>query len=101
MIGQPAVDLARLRADIISYNKAVQSKAAAFTSSHPTVKLQIFDTKPSFDQVVNNYAKYGAKDATCFGASNCLWADDYHASGAIHKLLAQNLVKAVRGIFTF
>ncbi|EGU83178.1 hypothetical protein FOXB_06300 [Fusarium oxysporum f. sp. conglutinans Fo5176] len=101
MIGQPEVDLARLRSDIISYNNAVKTKAASFTSSHPNVKIQIFDTKPSFDQVVNNYAAYGAKDATCFGASNCLWADDYHASGAIHKLLAQNLVKAVKGIFVF
>ncbi|CCT74529.1 related to cellulose-binding GDSL lipase/acylhydrolase [Fusarium fujikuroi] len=99
MIGQPEVDLARLRSDIISYNNAVKAKAASFTSSHPSVKIQIFDTKPSFDQVVNNYAAYGAKDATCFGASNCLWADDYHASGAIHKLLAQNLVKAVKGVF--
>ncbi|KAF5648824.1 cellulose-binding GDSL lipase acylhydrolase [Fusarium sp. NRRL 25303] len=101
MIGQPEVDLARLRSDIISYNNAVKAKAASFTSSHPNVKIQIFDTKPSFDQVVNNYAAYGAKDATCFGASNCLWADDYHASGAIHKLLAQNLVKAVKGVFVF
>jgi hypothetical protein len=101
MIGQPEVDLARLRSDITSYNKAVKSRAAAFTSSHPDVKLVIFDTKPSFDKVIGNYAAYGAKDATCFGSSNCLWADDYHASGAIHKLLAQNLVKAVNGIFTF
>jgi phospholipase/lecithinase/hemolysin len=101
MIGQPEVDLARLRADIVSYNEAVQSKAAAFASSHPDIKLQVFDTNPSFNQVINNYANYGAKDATCFGSSNCLWADDYHASGAIHKLLAQNLVKAVRGTFTF
>ena len=101
MIGQPEVDLARLRSDIISYNKAVKSRAAAFTSSHPDVKIEIFDTKASFDKVIGNYAAYGAKDATCFGSSNCLWADDYHASGAIHKLLAQNLVKAVNGIFTF
>jgi phospholipase/lecithinase/hemolysin len=101
MIGQSEVDLARLRADIISYNKVVQSRAAAFASSHRAVKLQIFDTKPSFDQVIGNYAAYGAKDATCFGSSNCLWADDYHASGAIHKLLAQNLVKALRGTFSF
>ncbi|CAG7562363.1 unnamed protein product [Fusarium equiseti] len=101
MIGQPEIDLARLRSDITSYNKGVKSRAAAFTSSHPGVKLEIFDTKPSFDKVIGNYAAYGAKDATCFGSSNCLWADDYHASGAIHKLLAQNLVKAVNGIFTF
>ncbi|KAF4445340.1 hypothetical protein F53441_10889 [Fusarium austroafricanum] len=101
MIGQSEVDLARLRSDIISYNRAVKAKVSAYTSSHPNVKLQIFDTKPSFDQVVKNYASYGAKDATCFGSSNCLWADDYHASGAIHKLLAQNLVKEVRGLFVF
>lgn len=101
MIGQPPANLAQLRADIISYNKALKAKAAAFSSSHPGVKLQIFDTKPSFDQVINNYASYGAKDATCFGSANCLWADDYHASGAIHKLLAQNFVKAVQGAFVF
>ncbi|KAM0247137.1 hypothetical protein ACHAP5_004216 [Fusarium lateritium] len=101
MIGQPPADLARLRADIISYNKALKNKAAAFASSHPGVKLQIFDTKPSFDQVINNYASYGAKDDTCFGSANCLWADDYHASGAIHKLLAQNFAKAVHGAFIF
>ncbi|KAM0350625.1 hypothetical protein ACHAPU_003111 [Fusarium lateritium] len=101
MIGQPPADLAQLRADIVSYNKALKAKASTFKSSHPRVKLQIFDTKPSFDKVVKNYASYGAKDATCFGSTNCLWADDYHASGAIHKLLAQGLVKSVRSTFTF
>ncbi|RGP67016.1 hypothetical protein FLONG3_8674 [Fusarium longipes] len=101
MIGQPEVDLARLRADIVSYNEAVKARAAAFISSHPAIELRIFDTKPSFDQVVSQYAAYGAKDATCFGSSDCIWADDYHASGAIHKLLAQNLVKALRGTFDF
>ncbi|KAF4964607.1 hypothetical protein FSARC_7513 [Fusarium sarcochroum] len=101
MIGQPEADLDRLRADIISYNKAVKAHVATFTSSNPGIEIQIFDTEPSFDEVIQNYAAYGAKDATCFGPSDCLWADDYHASGAIHKLLAQNFVEAVRDIFIF
>ncbi|WYZ44596.1 hypothetical protein EsH8_VII_001032 [Colletotrichum jinshuiense] len=101
MIGQAETDLARLRSDITSYNKALESRLATFKSSNSGVKGLVFDTKPSFDTVVKNFAQYGAKDATCYGSSNCLWADNYHAGLAIHKLLAQNMVKGVAGNFVF
>ncbi|GKT42910.1 acetylesterase [Colletotrichum spaethianum] len=101
MIGQSETDLARLRSDITSYNQALEDRLATFKSSNSGVKGLVFDTKPSFDTVVENFAKYGAKDATCYGSSDCLWADNYHAGLAIHKLLAENLVKDVAENFVF
>ncbi|KAF4978167.1 hypothetical protein FZEAL_5412 [Fusarium zealandicum] len=101
MSGQPATDLNRLRSDITAYNKALSTRVATFLSSNPKVKAIVFDTKPSFDTVVKDFAKYGAKDATCYGSSDCLWTDNYHAGGAIHKLVAQNLVKKLGGNFKF
>ncbi|KAK1983954.1 GDSL-like Lipase/Acylhydrolase [Colletotrichum cereale] len=101
MIGQPETDLARLRLDIASYNQALKDRLTAFKSSNSGIKGLVFDVKPSFDLVVKNFAKYGARDATCYGSSNCLWADNYHAGLAIHKLLAENLVKGVAGNFVF
>ncbi|KAK1971064.1 GDSL-like Lipase/Acylhydrolase [Colletotrichum sublineola] len=101
MIGQPETDLVRLRADIASYNQALKDRMAAFKSSNSGVKGLVFDTRPSFDLVVKNFAEYGARDATCYGSRDCLWADNYHAGLAIHKLLAENLVKGVAGNFVF
>ncbi|WQF86912.1 Putative GDSL lipase/esterase, SGNH hydrolase superfamily [Colletotrichum destructivum] len=101
MIGQSETDLARLRSDIAAYNAALKTRLAAFTSANSGVKGLVFDTKPSFDTVVGNFAKYGARDATCYGSSDCLWADNYHAGLAIHKLLAENLVKGVAANFVF
>ncbi|EFQ33588.1 GDSL-like Lipase/Acylhydrolase [Colletotrichum graminicola] len=101
MIGQPEADLARLRSDIESYNQALKEGLAAFKSSNSSVKALVFDTRPSFDLVVNKFAEYGARDATCYGSRDCLWADNYHAGQAIHRLLAENLVKAVGGNFVF
>ncbi|TDZ48352.1 Acetylesterase [Colletotrichum trifolii] len=101
MIGQSETDLQRLRDDITAYNKGLNDRLATFKSANSGVKALVFDTKPSFDAVVGNFAKYGAKDATCYGSSNCLWADNYHAGVAIHKLLAENLVKGVAANFVF
>ncbi|KAK1485439.1 GDSL-like Lipase/Acylhydrolase [Colletotrichum tamarilloi] len=101
MIGQSETDLARLRSDITSYNAALETRLATFKSANSGVKGLVFDTKPSFDTVVENFAQYGAKDATCYGSSDCIWADNYHAGLAIHKLLAQNLVKGVAANFVF
>ncbi|KAF4995846.1 hypothetical protein FDECE_12679 [Fusarium decemcellulare] len=101
MQGQPEADLARLRSGITAYNKALSTRVAAFKSSNSGVKALVFDTKPSFDTVVNAPASYGAKDATCYGSSDCLWTDTYHAGGAIHKLVAQNFVKGVASNFVF
>ncbi|KAK2046198.1 GDSL-like Lipase/Acylhydrolase [Colletotrichum somersetense] len=101
MIGQPETDLVRLRSDIASYNQELKDRFAALKSSKSGVKGIIFDTKPSFDLVVKNFAEYGARDATCYDSRDCLWTDNYHAGLAIHKLLAENLVKAVSGNFVF
>ncbi|KAF5022839.1 hypothetical protein F66182_5133 [Fusarium sp. NRRL 66182] len=101
MKDQPEADLDRLRTYIAAYNKDIKSRAATFASSHPSIKLQVFNTNPSFEKVIKDYGAYGARDATCYGSSNCLWADSYHASGPIHKVVAQNFVKAVQNIFTF
>ncbi|KAH7137395.1 hypothetical protein B0J13DRAFT_609449 [Dactylonectria estremocensis] len=101
MIGQPEADLNGLRSSITTYNKALDDRATTFVSSNPGVKALVFDTKPSFDTVVNDFAAYGAKDATCYGSSDCLWTDTYHAGGAIHKLLAQSFVEGISDNFTF
>lgn len=101
MIGQSETDLQRLRDDISSYNSELTTRLATFKSANSGVKGLVFDTKPSFDTVVENFAQYGAKDATCYGSSDCIWADNYHAGLAIHKLLAQNLVKGVAENFVF
>ncbi|KAF6803225.1 GDSL-like Lipase/Acylhydrolase [Colletotrichum sojae] len=101
MIGQSETDLQRLRDNISAYNEALATRLATFKSANAGVKGLVFDTKPSFDTVVGDFAKYGAKDATCYGSSNCLWADNYHAGLAIHKLLAENLVKGVAENFVF
>ncbi|KAK2731693.1 GDSL-like Lipase/Acylhydrolase [Colletotrichum kahawae] len=101
MIGQSETDLQRLRDDISSYNAELTTRLATFKSANSGVEGLVFDTKPSFDTVVENFAQYGAKDATCYGSSDCIWADNYHAGLAIHKLLAQNLVKGVAENFVF
>ncbi|KAM5353407.1 hypothetical protein ACJ41O_000057 [Fusarium nematophilum] len=101
MNGQPEAELNRLRSSITAYNKGLKDRAATFVSSNSGIKALVFDTKPSFDTVVGNFAAYGAKDATCYGSSDCLWTDTYHAGGAIHKLVAQNFVKSVSTNFVF
>ncbi|KAJ0158335.1 hypothetical protein CTA2_11823 [Colletotrichum tanaceti] len=101
IIDQPEVDRARLRSDIAAYNAALETRLAAFKSANSGVKGLVFDTRPSFDAVINDFAKYGARDATCYGSGDCLWADNYHAGLAIHKLLAENLVKGVAANFVF
>lgn len=101
MIGQSETDLDRLRSDITAYNKALTDRVAKFKASNSGVKALVFNTKPSFDTVVGDFATYGAKDATCYGSSDCLWTDNYHAGQAIHKLLAQNFAKGIAENFTF
>ncbi|QGI63796.1 hypothetical protein CEK27_007767 [Fusarium fujikuroi] len=93
MIGQSESDLKTLRADIIAYNKALTERAATFSKSGSGIEVTVFDTKPTFDTAVKNFKEYGAKDATCYGANECLWTDTYHAGVAIHKALATNFAE--------
>jgi phospholipase/lecithinase/hemolysin len=101
MNGQSEADLNQLRSDITAYNKALTERATSFSSSHSGVEVIVFDTKPTFDAAVKNFEAYGAKDATCYGGTDCLWTDTYHAGVAIHKAIAKNFAEAISKVFTF
>ncbi|KAF4442946.1 hypothetical protein F53441_11590 [Fusarium austroafricanum] len=101
MNGQSESDLKTLRSNIIAYNKGLTDRAASFASSSSGIQAVVFDTKPTFDTAVKNFKEYGAKYSTCYGGSDCLWTDTYHAGVAIHKALAKNFAAGISKLFTF
>lgn len=98
-------DLASLVSNIETYNEALQSNFATFQSAYSGVAGQVFNTSAAFWAVLDDPAAYGtaADFATCADTdgTSCAWYDDYHPGQAIQKLVAEGLVDALAGTFSF
>ncbi|KAK7191196.1 hypothetical protein DPSP01_014067 [Paraphaeosphaeria sporulosa] len=94
-------DTTKLVNSISSWNSALKTRTTTFTSANTGVTAQVVETEKSFITALESPSKYGAKDAKCSNAdgTTCLWYDGYHAGKAIHKLVAQAFVNALKGSF--
>lgn len=90
-----------VRGNITTYNADLVTRLATFESANSGVTGTIFNTTASFYTVLDDPTAYGSPDATCMNAdgTSCLWYDTYHPGQAIQKLVAENFVKALTGIF--
>ncbi|KAK6604970.1 endoglucanase type F 2 [Botrytis cinerea] len=85
-----------------TYNADLVTRLATFETANSGVTGTIFNTTESFYTVLDDPTTYGSPDATCMNAdgTSCLWYDTYHPGQAIQKLVAENFVKAMSGIFS-
>ncbi|TEY38149.1 hypothetical protein BOTCAL_0494g00030 [Botryotinia calthae] len=99
---QTAQNMDYVRGNISTYNADLVTRLATFKSANSGVTGTIFNTTKSFYTVLDNPTTYGSPDATCMNAdgTSCLWYDAYHPGQAIQKLVAENFVKAMSGIFS-
>lgn len=89
--------------NIETYNEALESNFATFKASYSGVSGQVFNTSDAFWTVLDNPTAYGAADSTCSNTdgTSCVWYDNYHPGQAIQKLVAEGLVSALSGTFSF
>ncbi|KAF2444738.1 carbohydrate esterase family 16 protein [Karstenula rhodostoma CBS 690.94] len=94
-------DTTKLVSSISSWNSALKTKVNEFTGANKGVTAQYIETASSFTTALENPSKYGATDAKCSNpdGTKCLWYDGYHAGQAIHKLVAEAFVRALKGSF--
>ncbi|THV46792.1 hypothetical protein BGAL_0359g00050 [Botrytis galanthina] len=99
---QTAQNMDYVRGNITTYNADLVTRLATFEAANSGVTGTIFNTTESFYTVLDDPTTYGSPDATCMNAdgTSCLWYDTYHPSQAIQKLVAENFVKAMSGIFS-
>ncbi|KAF7913076.1 uncharacterized protein EAE98_011627 [Botrytis deweyae] len=99
---QTAQNMDYVRGNISTYNADLVTRLATFEAANSGVTGTIFNTTESFYTVLDDPATYGLPDATCMNAdgTSCLWYDSYHPGQAIQKLVAENFVKAMSGIFS-
>ncbi|PQE19419.1 gdsl-like lipase acylhydrolase protein [Rutstroemia sp. NJR-2017a BBW] len=90
-----------VRGNITTYNADLVTRLAAFKTANSGVTGTVFNTSASFWTALDNPSAYGATDTTCTNSDGktCLWYDTYHPGQAIQKLVAQNFVKALTGVF--
>jgi phospholipase/lecithinase/hemolysin len=90
-----------VRGNITTYNQDLVTRMAAFKTANSGVTGTVFNTSASFWTALDNPSAYGATDTTCTNSDGktCLWYDTYHPGQAIQKLVAQNFVKALTGVF--
>lgn len=97
-------ELSSLIDNIETYNTDLVSNFATFKSSYSGVTGTVFNTSDAFWTVIDNPTAYGASsDTTCSNTdgTTCVWYDNYHPGQAIQKLVAEGLVSALSGIFSF
>lgn len=96
--------LSSLISNIEAYNEALVSNFATFQSSYSGVTGTVFNTSDAFWAALDDPTAYGASsDTTCFNTdgTTCVWYDNYHPGQAIQRLVAEGLVSALSGIFSF
>ncbi|KAH6666854.1 hypothetical protein B0J14DRAFT_189711 [Halenospora varia] len=98
---------AAIRSDISSavgiYNSLITRTLTSFQSLHPESSFTFVNTTGVFLEALANPEKYGAgKDgATCFNVDgkSCLWWDFFHPGLAIQRGMAEEVVRALKGVF--
>ncbi|KAM3073373.1 hypothetical protein ACMFMG_004729 [Clarireedia jacksonii] len=90
-----------VRGNITTYNDDLVTRMAAFKAANSGVTGTVFNTSASFWTALDNPSAYGVTDTTCTNSdgTTCLWYDTYHPGQAIQKLVAQNFMKALTGVF--
>ncbi|KAF2012528.1 carbohydrate esterase family 16 protein [Aaosphaeria arxii CBS 175.79] len=84
---------------IVQFNDALANRTGSFKARHEDSRAVVVDSQAPFNAAINDPKKYGSKDATCFNSDgkSCLWFNDYHPGLAIHKLVAEAVVRAWNG----
>lgn len=98
---------AAIRSDISSaigiYNSLITRTLTSFQSLHPESSFTFVNTTGVFLEALANPEKYGAgKDgATCLNVDgkSCLWWDFFHPGLAIQRGMAEEVVRALKGVF--
>ncbi|KAH6892632.1 hypothetical protein B0T10DRAFT_511329 [Thelonectria olida] len=79
------------------YRKLFAAAFRSFQATNPDMIAAMVDTYESFSQTIEDPAKYGATNATCWDEDglSCLWWNHYHPGIAIHRLVAEEVGKVV------
>jgi phospholipase/lecithinase/hemolysin len=87
-------NVALLKPAIDNYNSILATKLAAFKKGR-SITAKIVDTHRAFNEALNNPAKYGSPDATCYNGDgkSCLWFNDYHPAVQIQRLVGAQVAK--------
>lgn len=65
-----------------------------FRERHSDVSLDVYDVAGLFNDVLDNPAKYGFKDAISYGdPEKCVWSDILHPTSAMHKVIAADVAR--------
>lgn len=75
------------------FNTALAREAYSFQTSHLGSQVSIFDPTSAVNEVLDNFADYGAPDATCTNenrtVNDCLWQGEAHPSSTVHMSIAR------------
>ncbi|CAG7847675.1 SubName: Full=Uncharacterized protein {ECO:0000313/EMBL:CCA73365.1} [Serendipita indica DSM 11827] len=100
MLGQGSTNTANQKAVIADYNAKLKAKAASWAASNAGATALVYDTSTVVNAILDNPSAYGLRDATSYGSGNTYaWCDNYHISPVVHKALAADLSKLIKGTY--
>lgn len=79
-----------MKENVAIWNRLIIQGAAKFQMGHPDAKVEVLETAPVLDNLLNSPEENGAPDSICFNkdAVSCLWWDPLHPGKLMHRDLA-------------
>lgn len=97
-------------AGIAFWNAQLATRAKSFKASKSGSEVILSDTAKPWNTVINNPKAFGAKDDICVVCEGtpdqvcgvvpdqkCIWYNTYHPGTAIHKEIAKQVAKDIKG----
>jgi hypothetical protein len=75
------------------WNEELRKQCTLFKEKHDDIFLEVYDTTTIFNAVVESPDKYGLVDTDeeSTDLEHRVWYDGFHASAAMHKILAEDI----------
>ena len=75
------------------WNEELRKQCTLFKEKHEDVFVEVYDTTAIFKAVQQNPDEYGLADTEdeSTDLAHRMWYDEFHASGAMHKILASDV----------
>jgi len=78
---------------VLEWNEELRKQCTQFKEKHDDIFVEVYDTTTIFNAVQQNPDEYGLVDTEneSTNLARRMWYDEFHASAAMHKILASDV----------
>lgn len=85
-----------------TWSEVFRKGNADFLKQHKEATSIVFETADVFNEIMDHYKEYGARNDNCFSYAKdtlCLWYDFLHPGELIQREMGKRIFEASKGIF--